>query len=171
LADEEGEDEEDDPEIHFLGDTPPSHHLTQSTYGKSLMDNQINELSKGEKAKENPSRYDLRSKKKGEKTNASDQPTKIEKTTKAMTVGSKEKFSQSPPVLVEDPIPKVKEILKSPPSFSYENEIQKIKIPVSFSELIKLKKLRNVFPKCCCLNPTQIPLTQLIFRMKNQQSS
>jgi hypothetical protein len=79
LADEEGEDEEDDPKIHFLGDTPPSPHLTQSTYGKSLMDNQINELSKGEKEKENPSRYDLRSKKKGEKTNASDQPTKIEK--------------------------------------------------------------------------------------------
>jgi hypothetical protein len=35
------------------------------------MDNQINELSKGEKAKENPSKYNLRSKKKVENTNAS----------------------------------------------------------------------------------------------------
>ena len=37
-------DEEDDPKIHCLGDTPPSPHLTKSAYGESLMDNQINEL-------------------------------------------------------------------------------------------------------------------------------
>jgi hypothetical protein len=139
LDDKEGEYEEDDHEIPCLGDTPPSPHLTQSTYGKSLMDNKINELSKGEKEKENPSRYDMRSKKKGENTNASDQPIKIEKSAKAMIVRNKEKFSQSPPVLVEDLIPEVKEILKSPPSFSYENEIQKIKIHVPFSEMIKIE--------------------------------
>jgi hypothetical protein len=147
LVDEEGEDEEGDPEIHCLGDTPPFPHLTQSTYGKSLMDNQINELSKGEREKENPSRYDLRSKKKGEKINASDQPTKTEKSAKAVTIGNKEKFAQSPPVLVEDPILEVKEILKSPPSFSYENEIQKIKIPVPFSELIKIEEVQKCLSK------------------------
>ena len=41
LVDED--DEEDDHEIHCLGDTPPSPHLTKSTYGESLMDNKINE--------------------------------------------------------------------------------------------------------------------------------
>jgi hypothetical protein len=41
----------EDPEIHYLGDTSPSPHLTQSSYEKSLMDIQTNELSKGEKEK------------------------------------------------------------------------------------------------------------------------
>jgi hypothetical protein len=49
VADEEREEEELDPEIHCLGDTSPFPHLTQSAYEESLLDNQINELSKGEK--------------------------------------------------------------------------------------------------------------------------
>jgi hypothetical protein len=76
VVDEEGEDEETDPEIHFLSDTSSSPDLTQSTYEESLMDNQINELSKGEKTKENSNRYNLRSKNKEEKTDTSDHPTK-----------------------------------------------------------------------------------------------
>jgi hypothetical protein len=51
VVDKEGEGEETDPEIHFLGDTSSSPHLTQYEYEESLMDNQINELSKGEKEK------------------------------------------------------------------------------------------------------------------------
>jgi hypothetical protein len=51
VVDEEGEEEEADPEIHCLGDTSPSPHLTQSAYDQSLMYIQINELSKGEKEK------------------------------------------------------------------------------------------------------------------------
>jgi hypothetical protein len=76
LVIDEGEDEEIDHEIHCLGDTSSSPHLTQFAYEESLMDNQINELSKGEKTKENPNRYNLRSKKKEENTDTSDQPTK-----------------------------------------------------------------------------------------------
>ena len=49
LADEEGVDEESDPENHCLGDTSSSPHVTQSAYEESLMDSQLNELSKGEK--------------------------------------------------------------------------------------------------------------------------
>jgi ribonuclease HI len=115
------------------------------------MDNQINELSKGEKEKENPSKYNLRSKKKGEKTNASDQPSKTENFSKAVTVGSKKKDAQNPPVLIEDPTPEVKEILKSPSSFSFGNEIQKIKIPVPFLELIKIEEFRE------CLSEVLLP--------------
>jgi hypothetical protein len=65
VADDGGEEEDLDPEIHCLEDTSPSPHLTQSTYEESLMDIQLNELSKGDKASDNPNRYNLRSKKKG----------------------------------------------------------------------------------------------------------
>jgi hypothetical protein len=53
-----------DPEIHCLGDTSSFPHLTQAAYEESLMDSQLNELSKGEKDQHNPNRYNLRSKKK-----------------------------------------------------------------------------------------------------------
>jgi hypothetical protein len=76
VVDEEGEDEETDPEIHCLGDTSSSPHLTQSAYEESLMDSQLNELSKGEKTNDNPNKYNLRSKKKEGKPDTSDQPTK-----------------------------------------------------------------------------------------------
>jgi hypothetical protein len=67
VVDEEEEEVEADPEIHCLGYTSPSPHLTQSSYEQSLMDIQINELSKGEKEKENSNRYNLRSKNNEEK--------------------------------------------------------------------------------------------------------
>jgi hypothetical protein len=51
VVDEEEDEVEVDIDIHCLGDTSPSPHLTQSSYDKSLMDIQINELSKGEKEK------------------------------------------------------------------------------------------------------------------------
>jgi hypothetical protein len=60
---EEGGTNELDPEIHSFGDTPPFPHLTQSAYEESLMDGQLNELSKGDKASGSQGRYDLRSKK------------------------------------------------------------------------------------------------------------
>jgi hypothetical protein len=51
VADEEGEEiDELGPEIHCIEDTSPFPHLTQSAYEESLMNSQINELSKGEKA-------------------------------------------------------------------------------------------------------------------------
>jgi hypothetical protein len=61
---EEGEIDEMDPEIHCFRDIPPFPHLTQSSYEESLMDSQLNELRKGDKASGNQGRYDLRSKKK-----------------------------------------------------------------------------------------------------------
>jgi hypothetical protein len=47
VVDEEREGEELDPEIHCIEDTSPFPHLTQSAYEESLMNSQINELSKG----------------------------------------------------------------------------------------------------------------------------
>jgi hypothetical protein len=74
VANEEEEEVEVDLEIHYLGDSCPSPHLNQSSYEQSLMDIQINELSKGEQTKENASRYNLRSKKNEEKSVAPNQP-------------------------------------------------------------------------------------------------
>jgi hypothetical protein len=53
------EEEEVDPEIHCLGDTSSFPHLTQSAYEESLIDSQINELSKDEKANTSPNKYNL----------------------------------------------------------------------------------------------------------------
>jgi len=75
VNDEEREEEELDPKIHCIEDTSPLPHLTQYAYEESLINSQTNELSKGEKAKENiPNRYNLRSKKKEGKYDIFDQP-------------------------------------------------------------------------------------------------
>jgi hypothetical protein len=50
---------------------------------------------------------------------------------------SKEKETHNTQAVVKSPTLELKEILKPPTSFSFENEIQKIKIPVPFLELIK----------------------------------
>jgi hypothetical protein len=74
IVDEEEEKVEADPEIHCLGDSSPSLHLTQSSYEQYLMDIQIDELRNGEQTKENDSRYNLRSKKNEEKSASLNQP-------------------------------------------------------------------------------------------------
>jgi hypothetical protein len=42
VDDEEENNEESNQEIHFLGDTTTSPHLTETTYEESLMNNQLN---------------------------------------------------------------------------------------------------------------------------------
>jgi hypothetical protein len=64
-----------------------------------------------------------------------------------MTVSNKEKDTQNPQVLVINLTPETKEILKSSSSLSFENEIQKIKIPVSFLELIKNEEFKKYLSK------------------------
>jgi hypothetical protein len=59
VTNEDGEEEDFDPEIHCLGDTSSSPHLTQSAYEEALMSNQLNELRKGEKTSNDPNRYNL----------------------------------------------------------------------------------------------------------------
>jgi hypothetical protein len=73
-TDEVGEEEELDTKIHCLGDTSPFPHLTQSSYEESLVESQINELIKGEKANSSPNKYNLVSKKKYGKFDIPDHP-------------------------------------------------------------------------------------------------
>jgi ribonuclease HI len=109
--------------------------LTQSTYEESLKDNQLNELSNGEGTSHNPNRYSLRSKKKEGKLDIFYHPTRAEKSVKNVADGVKEKEANPPP-LVKGPIPEVKEVVKPPSSFSFDHEIQKIRILVPLSDLI-----------------------------------
>jgi hypothetical protein len=154
VDDEEGEDEGTDQEIHCLGDTSTSPHLTQSAYEESLMNNQLNELSKGEKTKENQNKYNLRSKQKEGNPSTSNQPKKSENYAKTVTTTSKENEEQNNQPVIKAHVPEIKEILKSPSSFSFENEIQKIKIPVPFLELIKNEEFKRYLSKMLQPEPT-----------------
>jgi hypothetical protein len=89
VDDEVGEDEETDLEIHCVGDTSPSTHLTQYAYEESLLESQLNELSKGEKTNENQNKYNLRSENKDGKLSTSDHPQKIEIVSKALASRNK----------------------------------------------------------------------------------
>jgi hypothetical protein len=147
VTDEEGEEEEIDPEIHCLGDTSPFPHLTQSAYKESLMDNQINELSKGDKTNSNPNKYNLRSKKKEGKSDIPDQPPRADKPAKDATNNNKEKKTQNPSPIAKGYVPEVREIIKPPSSFNFEHEIQKIRIPVPLSELVKHEDFKRSLSK------------------------
>jgi hypothetical protein len=70
-------------------------------------------------------------------------------------VSNKEKDSQNPQVLIRDPHPETKEVLKPSPSFSFENEIHKIKIHVPFLELIKIEDFKIYLSKM--LQPESSP--------------
>jgi len=111
------------------------------------MDNQLNELSKGEKGNENPNKYNLRSKKKEGKPNASNQHNKTENSARVVVSSSKEKEDKKPQTMIKTHVPEIKEILKSPSSLSFENEIQKTKIPVPFLEMIKNEEFKKYLSK------------------------
>jgi hypothetical protein len=49
--------------------------------------------------------------------------------------------------VVKGPIPEAKEIMKPPSSFRFENEIQNIKIPIPFLELVKHDDFKRYLSK------------------------
>jgi hypothetical protein len=108
VVDVEGEEEEIEPEIHFLGDTSLFPHLTQYAYDESVTDNQIHELSKGEKTNNIPIKYNLRSKKKEGNYDVPDHPSRPEKPAKDATSISKEKKTQNPLPLAKGLVLEVK---------------------------------------------------------------
>jgi hypothetical protein len=56
--------------------------------------------------------------------------------------------------LAKIPTLEVKDILKYPSSFSFESEIQKIKIPVPFLELIKNEEFKRYLSKMLQTEPS-----------------
>jgi hypothetical protein len=118
-------------------EAPPFPHLTQSAYEKSLMESQIHELGKGERAGQSSSRYNLRSRKKEGDFNGQDQPLMADKPAKVAATTSKEKRTQSALLVAKEPATEVREALKPISPFNFEHEIQKNRIPVPISELVK----------------------------------
>jgi hypothetical protein len=171
VVDEDGEEEELDPEIHCLGDTSPFPHLTQYAYEESLMDSQINELSKGENTNSNPSKYNLRSKKKEGKSDIHDQTSRAEKPAKDATNSSKEKKAQNPSPVAKDPAPERREILKPPPLSTLSMKFRKSESMYPFHSWSSMKISKESSLNYCSLNPKIIPRTQSICKIKIQQLS
>jgi hypothetical protein len=149
LVTHEGGEEIDefDPEIHCVEEAPPFPHLTQSAYEESLMIIQIHELGKGEKADHTANRYNLRSRKKEGDFDSQDQPLIAERPTKSTTTTTKEKKSQNSLPAAKEPVIEVTEVPKPIPSFNFEHEIQKIRILVPLSELVKNEDFKRSLSK------------------------
>jgi hypothetical protein len=148
VFDEEGEEiDELDPEIHCIEDTSPFPHLTQSSYERSLMNIQVNELGKWEKANNTPNIYHLRSKKKEGNFDSHDQPLIAERPVKPATITTKEKKTQDTLPTAKEPVSEVRESPKTLSSFSFEHEIQKIIILVPLLELVKNEYFKRSLSK------------------------
>jgi len=100
--------DEHEPEIHCFGDTPPFPHLTQLEYEESLMDNQLNELSKGEKVDSGQGRYNLRSNRRTAAPDIPKQSTRIEKPANAVADGHRGKKAQPLSPVVHNHVPEIK---------------------------------------------------------------
>jgi hypothetical protein len=100
-----------------------------------------------DKANDNPNRYNLRSKKKDGNLDIPDQPPREDKPARDTTKKNKENKAQNPPPIGKGPIPEVKEILKPPSYFNFEHEIQKIRILIPLSELVKNEYFKRSLSK------------------------
>jgi hypothetical protein len=158
---EEREADELDPEIHCLEDTPPFPHLTQTTYEESLMDGQLNELSKGDKASGGRGRYNLRSDKRATTPDVPEQSTRTEKPANEVADAHIGKKAQPLSPIVHNHVPEIREIPKPMSSFNFEHEIQKIRIPVPLTELIKHGEFKKCFSELL-KSESSYPLTDSI---------
>jgi hypothetical protein len=149
LVDHEEREEIDEfgPEIHCIEEAPPFPHLTQSAYEESLMSAQIHELGKEERAGHTSNRYNLRSRRKEGDFDSSDQPLIADRPTKTAAATAKEKKTQSASPAAKEPVTEVREAPKPTPSFNFEHEIQKIRIPVPLSELVKNEDFKRSLSK------------------------
>jgi hypothetical protein len=161
---EEGETYELGPKIHCFGDTPSFPHLNQSSYEESLMDSQLNELSKGDKATNNQGRYDLRSKKKTATPDAPERSTRIEEPANEVADSHRGKRHQPLSPIVQSHVPKIREIPKLASSFNFEHEIQKIRIPMPLTELIKHEGFKKRFSRILQFETSCLPIDSINFQ-------
>jgi hypothetical protein len=146
MADEEqGEVDEPEPKIHSLEGTPPFPHLTKSAYEESLMDGQLNELSKADKAGGGRGRYNLRSDKRTAAPEVPESSTRAHKPADEVADNHKGKKAQPLSPIIQIHAPEIREIPKLTSSFNFEHEIQKIRIPVPLTELIKHGEFKKRF--------------------------
>jgi ribonuclease HI len=145
VADEEGKTDEPEPKIHSVEVTPPFPHLTQLAYEESLMDGQLNELSKGDKASGGRGRYNLRSDKRAVVPDVLEQSARTEEPANEVTDSHRGKKAQPFSPIGQNHVLEIREIPKPSSSFNFEHEIQKIRIPVPLTELIKHGEFKKHF--------------------------
>jgi uncharacterized small protein (DUF1192 family) len=142
---QEGEIDELEPKIHSVEVTPPFPHLTQSTYEESLMDGQLNELSKGDKASGGRGRYNLRSDKRAVAPDVPEPSTRAENPANEIADSHRGKKAQPLSPIVQNHAPEIRDIPKLASSFNFKHEIQRIRIPVPLTELIKHGEFKKCF--------------------------
>jgi ribonuclease HI len=142
---EEGGADEPEPKIHSVEVTPPFPHLTKSAYEESLMDGQLNELSKGDKASNDRGRYNLRSDKRAATPDVPESSTRAEKPAEKIADSHRGKKAQPPSPIIQSHAPEIRKIPKLASSFNFEHEIQKIRILVPLTELIKHGEFKKLF--------------------------
>jgi ribonuclease HI/uncharacterized small protein (DUF1192 family) len=142
---EERQPDEPEPEIHSVEVTPPFPHLTKSAYEESLMDGQLHELSKADKAGSGRGRYNLRSDKRTATPDVPESSTRAQKPADEVPDNHKGKKAQPLSPIIQIHAPEIREIPKLTSSFNFEHEIQKIRIPVPLTELIKHGEFKKRF--------------------------
>jgi ribonuclease HI len=146
MVNEEHEEvDEPEPKIHSLEVTSPFPHLTKSAYEESLMDGQLNELSRGDKAGGGRGRYNLRSDKRVAAPDVPESSTRVKKPADEVADSHKGKKAQPLSPIIQIHAPEIREIPKLTSSFNFEHEIQKIRIPVPLTELIKHGEFKKRF--------------------------
>jgi ribonuclease HI len=145
VEEQEGEVDEPKPKIHSVEVTPPFPHLTQSAYEESLMNSQLNELSKGDKASGGRGRYNLRSDKRAATPDVPEPSTRAENPANEIAESHRGKKAQPLSPIVQNHAPEIRDIPKLASSFNFEHEIQKIRIPVPLTELIKHGEFKKCF--------------------------
>jgi hypothetical protein len=120
-------------------------HLTKSAYEESLMNDQLHELSRGDKAGSGRGRYNLRSDKKATTLDVPESSTRAEKPAEKTADNHRGKKAQPPSPIIQSHASEIREIPKLSSSFNSEHEIQKIRIPVPLTELIKHGEFKKRF--------------------------
>jgi ribonuclease HI/uncharacterized small protein (DUF1192 family) len=142
---EEAETDEPEQKIHSLEVTSPFPHLTKSAYEESLMNGQLHELNKADKAGNSRGRYNLRSDKRAAAPDVPESSTREKKPAEETTDSNRGKKTHPPSPIIQVHAPEIREIPKLTSSFNFEHEIQKIRIPVPLTELIKHGEFKKRF--------------------------
>jgi hypothetical protein len=109
------------------------------------MNSQLNELSKGDKAGSGRGRYNLRSDRRATTPDVPESSTRVEKPADEVTNNHRGKKAQPISPIIQNHAPEIREIPKLTYSFNFEHEIQKIRILVPLTELIKHGEFKKRF--------------------------
>jgi len=124
-------------------------------------------LSKGDKASGIRGRYDLRSKKKTVAPDVPKQSARIEKPAHEVADSHRGKKNKPLSPIIQSHVPEIREIPKLTSSFSFEHEIQKIRIPVPLTKLIKHEGFKKHFSELLQYETSCLPIDSINLQDEN----